>query len=278
METSFNCNCLQVTGEPVTIFVFEASSETQTLLDIAKSSVKRLKTLRHPSILTYLDSLETDKLVYLVVEPVEPLDLFLSKKSYNSNQKLLALSWGLHQIASGLGFLNKDCQLSHNNICLSSIFVDRAGEWRLFGLEYVASVKEPFPVKVLPSLRTYNPPEHEHSRREDHPPWAYDSWGLGCLIWEVFNSKLTKVSALKNPGQIPSNLSSFYCELVCANPKSRPSSVTFLKKASKGNGFFKNKFVDSMLFLREIHIKETEEKISFFNNLSASLDTFPQDI
>ncbi|GBM05859.1 N-terminal kinase-like protein [Araneus ventricosus] len=268
----------KVTGEPVTVFVFEASPETQTLLDIAKSAVKRLKTLRHPSILTYVDSLETDKLVYLVVEPVEPLEIFLSKNSYDANQKLLALSWGLHQTASGLGFLNKDCQLSHNNICLSSIFVDRAGEWRLFGLEYVASVKEPFPIKVLPSLRTYNPPEHETSRQEDFPPWAYDSWGLGCLIWEVFNGRLTKVSALKNPGKVPSNLQPFYCELVCANPKSRPSSITFLKKASKGNGFFKNKFVDSMLFLREIHIKETEEKISFFNNLSASLDSFPQDI
>ncbi|GFT43560.1 n-terminal kinase-like protein [Nephila pilipes] len=268
----------KVTGEPVTIFSFEVSAETQTLLDIAKAAVKRLKTLRHPSILTYVDSLETDKLVYLVVEPVEPLVLFLAETSYTSNQKLLALSWGLHQIASGLGFLNKDCQLSHNNICMSSIFVNRAGEWQIFGLEYVASVKEPFPTKVLPALRIYNPPEHESTRQEDHPSWAYDSWGLGCLIWEVFNSTLTKTSALKNPGKIPSNLSPCYCELVCANPKSRPSSITFLKKASKGNGFLKNKFVDSMLFLREIHIKETDEKIAFFNNLPASLDTFPQDI
>ncbi|GFX28043.1 n-terminal kinase-like protein [Trichonephila clavipes] len=268
----------KVTGEPVTIFSFEVTAETRTLLDIAKAAVKRLKTLRHPSILTYVDSLETDKFVYLVVEPVEPLELFLLESSYTPNQKLLALSWGLHQIASGIGFLNKDCQLSHNNICRSSIFVNRAGEWQIFGLEYIASVNDPFPIKILPEHTNYNPPEHGSTKQEDYPPWAYDSWGLGCLIWEVFNSALSKVSLLKNPGKIPSNLSAFYCELVCANPKSRPSSITFLKKASKGNGFLKNKFVDSMLFLREIHIKEADEKIAFFNNLPTSLDTFPQDI
>ena len=27
--------------------------------------------------------------------------------------------------------------LIHNNVCLSSIFIDRAGEWKLFGLEYM---------------------------------------------------------------------------------------------------------------------------------------------
>ncbi|XP_035226056.1 N-terminal kinase-like protein, partial [Stegodyphus dumicola] len=267
------------TGESVSIFVFEVTgTETQALLDLAKSAVKRLKTLRHPSILTYLDSLETDKLIYLVVETVEPLELHLSKSTYDPAQRNLALSWGLYQIASGLTFLNKDCQLSHNNICMASIFVDRAGEWRLFGVEYMAPSKDPPPTKVLPALQIYNPPEYESRRLEDYPNLAYDSWGFGCLIWEVFNGHLGKISSLKTTGKIPSTLTPFYCELVCANPKSRPSSSTFLKKVMKGSSFFKNKFVETMLFLREIHIKDNEEKITFFNNLSSSLDTFPQDI
>ncbi|XP_042909226.1 N-terminal kinase-like protein isoform X1 [Parasteatoda tepidariorum] len=269
----------KASGEAVSIFVFENSSpETASLLEIAKSALKRLKTLRHPSILTYVDSLETDKLVYLVVEPVEPLELHLNKNSYTADQKNLAISWGLYQIASGLSFLNNDCHLSHNNVCLSSVFVDRAGEWKLFGLEYIAP--ESYPVKVLPSLQIYNPPEQgsNHYAKESSNSWACDSWGFGCLIWEVFNSRLSKISSLKNTGKIPNNLCPFYCELVCANPDSRPSSSTFLKKASKAKGYFKNKFVDTMLFLREIHIKDTEEKLKFFNNLSSSLDSFPQDI
>lgn len=27
---------------------------------------------------------------------------------------------------------------------------------------------------------------------------SYDMWGLGCLIWEVFNGPLTQQSSLKN--------------------------------------------------------------------------------
>jgi len=40
------------------MFVFDIKNGSETQFDVAKAAVKRLKTLRHPSILTYLDSLE----------------------------------------------------------------------------------------------------------------------------------------------------------------------------------------------------------------------------
>ena len=46
------------TGEDVSVFVFDVKNGGEQQLDIARSAVKRLKTLRHPSILAYLDSLE----------------------------------------------------------------------------------------------------------------------------------------------------------------------------------------------------------------------------
>jgi len=49
---------LQGTGEEVSVFVFDIKSGSETQFDVAKTAIKRLKTLRHPSILTYLDSLE----------------------------------------------------------------------------------------------------------------------------------------------------------------------------------------------------------------------------
>lgn len=48
----------QGTEEEVSVFLFDIKNGSETQLDVARSSVKRLKTLRHPSILTYLDSLE----------------------------------------------------------------------------------------------------------------------------------------------------------------------------------------------------------------------------
>lgn len=45
-------------GEDVSVFVFDIKNGGEQQLDIARAAVKRLKTLRHPSILAYLDSLE----------------------------------------------------------------------------------------------------------------------------------------------------------------------------------------------------------------------------
>jgi SCY1-like protein 1 len=42
----------------VSIFRYESKPSGESHIDKAKNAVKRLKTLRHPSILTYVDSLE----------------------------------------------------------------------------------------------------------------------------------------------------------------------------------------------------------------------------
>ena len=61
-----------------------------------------------------------------------------------------------------LSFLNVDCNLVHNNVSVTSVFVDRAGEWKLGGVDFVypASGSDSVPpVKVLPDLEKYDPPE-----------------------------------------------------------------------------------------------------------------------
>lgn len=42
----------------VSIFRYEVKPNGENHIEKAKNAVKRLKTLRHPSILTYVDSLE----------------------------------------------------------------------------------------------------------------------------------------------------------------------------------------------------------------------------
>ena len=54
--------------------------------------------------------------------------------------------------------------------------------------------------------------------------------------------------------QIPKDLVKLYCQLVGANPKSRPSPSKFLEVAS--TGFLKNDFVKSMQFIEEIQVGE----------------------
>jgi len=65
-------------------------------LELAKASLKRIKTLRHPSILQFLDSFENDKVIYVATEYVETLGFHLDK--LDGNKKDLYLAWGIFQI------------------------------------------------------------------------------------------------------------------------------------------------------------------------------------
>ena len=60
------------TSQSVSIFVSSDSIEA------ASSTIKKLKTLRHPSVVLYIDSQENEKAVLCATETVEPLYIHLS--------------------------------------------------------------------------------------------------------------------------------------------------------------------------------------------------------
>lgn len=263
-------------GDAVSVFAFDVKSASESQVQTAKGAVKRLKTLRHPNILTFSDGVETDKVIYFATEPVVPLETYLKNNTDSHNET--AISWGLHQVLKGLSFLVNDCNLIHNNVCMASIFVDSAGEWKLGGVDYMYPAQGTDsipPVKILPVLQKYDPPEKADGARVTGNKWASDMWGLGCLMWEVFNGTLPRTAALKSLGKIPKSLVPKYCELVSANPKSRPNPGNLLEDLRKTGGFLNNSFVDTMLFLEQIQIKEQSEKNKFFSSLTPSLDSFP---
>uniref|UniRef100_G3UD16 N-terminal kinase-like protein n=1 Tax=Loxodonta africana TaxID=9785 RepID=G3UD16_LOXAF len=271
----------KATGSPVSIFVYDVKPGAEEQTQVAKAAFKRLKTLRHPNILAYIDGLETDKCLHIVTEAVTPLGMYLKARVEAGGLKELELSWGLHQIVKALSFLVNDCSLVHNNVCMAAVFVDRAGEWKLGGLDYMYSAQGDGggpPRKGVPELEQYDPPElADSSGRTVGEKWSADMWRLGCLIWEVFNGPLLRAAALRNPGKIPKSLVPHYCELVGANPKVRPNPARFLQNCRAPGGFMSNRFVETNLFLEEIQIKEPAEKQKFFQELSKSLDTFPED-
>jgi SCY1-like protein 1 len=52
-----------------------------------------------------------------------------------------------------------DAKLKHNNLHTASVFVNEAGDWKLAGLEYVTAADQESPLKILPALEKYEPPE-----------------------------------------------------------------------------------------------------------------------
>ncbi|XP_030369431.1 N-terminal kinase-like protein [Scaptodrosophila lebanonensis] len=269
------------TQEEVSVFIYDIRSGSDTKCELAKAALKRLKTLRHPSILQYLDSLETDKMLYVATESVEPLGIYSARLATDNVQKGLYLAWGVFQITRALSFLNNDGNLRHNNVSAWSVFVNSSGEWKLGSLEYVSAADgNPMPpVKIPVTLEVYDPPEkNDQSKLKATTKCSVDMWGLGCLVWEAFNGVLKQRSNLKDIDHIPKSLQSLYCELVGASPSNRPNPADIITRCRKPGGFFKNDLVDTLLFLEEIQIKDKAEKNRFFSGLTTHLDNFPDNV
>ena len=72
-------------------------------LSLAQSAVKRLKTLRHPSILTFIDSVETDVKVQVATEHVSVLSQhldYLDSDGLRGETRDNYIAWGLFQVKS----------------------------------------------------------------------------------------------------------------------------------------------------------------------------------
>ena len=135
------------------------------------------------------------------------------------------------------------------------------------------------PVQILPSCNKYSPPERaDPSKARISNSWGADVWGLGCLIWEVYNGALPAMESLGKLGDIAKNLQSTYKECVGANPAKRPNPSDILTRLRKSQGFFKNDLIDIVLFLEELQIKEEADKSRFYSSLPGLLDNCPANV
>ncbi|KAK3857194.1 hypothetical protein Pcinc_036539 [Petrolisthes cinctipes] len=279
-------------GEEVSVFICESTTgggsggsgggagggggASGGVMDLARAAVKKLKTLRHPCVLTFMDSLENERLVYLVTEPVTPLMCWLRQNTHPTP----ALAWGLLQITKALAFLNNEGGLTHHTVNSISVFVTQAGDWKLSGVECCSSVATP-PTpgsRPVPALQVYSPPEASTNSTPSNK-WSSDMWGLGCLVWETFNTTtLTESTTLRDTTKIPPGLVETYTRLVGASARCRPNPKDVLATLTKKGAFFHNDLILTLTFLEELHIKDDTEKTRFVSDLSGKLDEFPDYI
>ncbi|CAK9304981.1 unnamed protein product [Gordionus sp. m RMFG-2023] len=285
----------KATGDEVSIFAFEFKSHNENEIKLAKNAYKRLKTLRHPGLLTFLDGFENDSCIYIVTAAIERLSTSLYDQPNNPSKftksTFSSSDWGLFKLASLLNFLNCDCNMVHNNISSQSIYLDKASEWKLFGLESAYNLKSTdnsgtMTVPTKPRvLVKYEPPEisrnpNYYIENSSNPSWSIDIWGFACLIWEVFNGELKQKSQLSDTSKIPKDLVPLYCEMMNSNPKSRLSPAQFLEKSRSGKtGYLNTPCLSAMIFLDEIQMKDSNDKKKFFSTtLPPLLDSFSPDI
>ncbi|KAI8569501.1 hypothetical protein RHMOL_Rhmol02G0283700 [Rhododendron molle] len=303
-------------GSPVSIFSLSGSNANDGHLAAGRNGVKRLRTVRHPNILSFLHSTEAETFdgstskvtIYIVTEPVMPLSEKIKELGLEGIQRDEYYAWGLHRIAKAVSFLNNDCKLVHGNVCLASVVVTQTLDWKLHAFDVLSEFDGNSEASTGPMLQyewlvgaQYKPMEMSKSdwaTIRKSPPWSIDSWGLGCLIYELFSgTKLSKTEELRDTASIPKMLllsshlkdsSSFapvyflvsqsllpdYQRLLSSMPSRRLNSA----KLAENSEYFQNKLVDTIHFMEILNLKDSVEKDTFFRKLPNLAEQLPRQI
>ncbi|KAK8575793.1 hypothetical protein V6N12_063448 [Hibiscus sabdariffa] len=96
------------------------------------------------------------------------------------------------------------------------------------------------------------------------PPWAIDSWGLGCLIYEIFSGmKLGETEELWDTSSIPKPLLPDYQRLLSSLPSRRLNTSKLIDNSE----FFQIKLEDTIHFMEILSLKDSVERDTFFRKL-----------
>ncbi|GAA6029397.1 hypothetical protein JCM8097_003658 [Rhodosporidiobolus ruineniae] len=240
---------------PVTVFSFDlsapshsSSADRRSLLPLARNALRKLRALRHPNILKFLDGSESDSAVWIVTEPVRCLALELEGGGGVNAMSEEAKLYGLLHVCTALNFLNRDGQSVHGGLRNTSVWVTPGGEWKLGGMEVCSRLDEADGTMwnyggLLPDSRTHASPEVRRggwTALKEYDASTLDSYLLHLFLYTVFNgplpsSFLSPSSPSDTPslpqqrGSIPTALFTPWRRLGNPNPAARLKTSAFLE-------------------------------------------------
>lgn len=118
-------------------------ADRKALVPLARNAFRKLRALRHPNILKFLDGSESDSAIWIVTEPVQSLATVLESAGTAVGLAEESKVYGLLHVASALAFLNREGQSVHGGLRTTSVWVTPGGEWKLGGMEVCSRLDEP---------------------------------------------------------------------------------------------------------------------------------------
>ncbi|KAH9945690.1 armadillo-type protein [Amylocystis lapponica] len=263
--------------------------------------MRKLRTVRHPDVLKFIDGVSTDGAVYIMTERVRPLGAAIqewSKKGAREREDWI--TWGLHRVSVALAFVNDSCASTHGNVRIDSIFISESGEWKLGGFDVLSNPNDPEAVlytmgNLVPDAALYSSPEVKKggwSVLKEHNVAAADAYALGLLIHFAFNPSHPLPATAQPPhpqptsssrGAIPTALFPSFRRLLNPNPKARMTPKNFLElgtaeTAGDGAGFFaNNRLVKVCSGLDNFSLGSEAEKSALLRTLKESSESFPAE-
>nr|XP_022321420.1 SCY1-like protein 2 [Crassostrea virginica] len=311
----------RTTKQEASVFVYEkknlekySKKDRDLVLDSLKKGVSQLTRLRHPKVLSVLQPLEESReALAFATEPVfaslanvlgDHTNVPTPVPSEITEFKLfdVEIKHGIIQVAEGLGFLHRDAKMMHNNICPSSIIINKYGSWKLAGFDFcVANISQQDQATTFP-CHEWNPdqpwvtqpcldymaPEYclTHSCCE-----ASDMFSLGVLIYYVYNQgkplyqcqnqlsqfrkfteELRKFRAALL-GNVPDSLQQYVKLLLNTEPTVRPDPGQLIKV-----DFFDDVGTVTLQFMDTLFQRDNLQKSEFFRGLPKILKNLPKRV
>lgn len=245
------------------------------LVPLAQRNVQRLRTIRHPYVISFIDSSVLEDSIVLVTERAIPLDIWISNmqymiKSQDPSCDELSLRndilWGIQCISTALDFLHSKCKICHSNICMQSIFVVRQGDWKINAFDYSTQIGSAEDTDSSFSSagisREYLPPE----RLKSDGPGSYegDIYSFGKLISNIFATfRIT----------IPTELDRFLKRMMSVEPKRRPSASAIMACSDLSSDF-----IVRLKSFADIALKTPLETQDIFQKITESANQYSKTI
>ncbi|KAJ9115267.1 hypothetical protein QFC20_001134 [Naganishia adeliensis] len=298
-------------GTPLTLFVFDVAQQQQhaggrdrkALFQLARNALRKLRTIRHPHILKYIDSVETETHIYIATERVTPLGAVLQqwedgkivKGDAGSRKKGQEewITWGLKSIGTALAFLSAPPLSQHHSLLLpTSIYITPALEWRLAGFEVLSGKDDPQGVAWAAGLGVGLAPGGMGERiapevkkggwgvLKDSDPAVTDSYVFALLIHTIYNPhqslpELTAAPTQATAGAIPRSLFPIFKRMLNPNPRTRLSTTSFLPELEKVGFWQGNNLVELVDSLEAFELASEGEKASLLRRIKESIATLP---
>ncbi|CAF1183150.1 unnamed protein product [Adineta steineri] len=247
-------------SEPISFFIAK-----QTFSVECRRSIQYLKTIRHPNIIKFLTGFKTfaDQDSF-IADCVHPLANKLNNNDIDSTAKLCL---GLYQLSQALEFLHEKASISHNNVCLISLYISLNGIWKLGNFECACrydnlNKKYLSNLKIIRSEECITPEEDEKNTTELNRQeiYAIDMYGYGVLIRNL-------VSIINIDDSLKSLLNDLQVSLTEEDPQLRPTWSSLLQTQ-----LFQIDYIKATELLDRLPTVEDSELPTVVNSLSTYLD------
>ena len=238
----------------VTLFRFnKADKALGAKLPLAKQGWAKIRTIKHPGILNFINGMESDDSIILVTEIALPLEVW-AKQQQDTKSAITVdeIIWGCKCVLEALQFIHTKCNFIHGFISPHSIFVCKNGDWKLGLLDLASNLNNNDELQLFKSFEylqpnPYRSPERKAGNWEARHYTAMDVYSLSHTIQYCFQALDVDVPAM---------LEQHMKKMVSAEPSRRPVCNAVLRCA-----LFSSEYTKILELLTEISMKTPQESV-----------------